>query len=452
MGTVYRARDARLGREVAIKVSAQRFNERFEHEARVIASLNHPNICTLHDVGPNYLVMELIEGQSPKGPLPLDTVLDYARQMADALDYAHEHGVTHRDLKPGNLKITPDGKLKVLDFGLAKTSLGSKGASSEDSPTLTAGMTEIGVILGTAAYMAPEQAKGKPVDKRADIWAFGVVLHELATGKRLFEGEDISDTLASVQKAEPDFAPVSERLRPLLQSCLQKDPKKRLRDIGDAMRLVPESLLQPVAVSRASWIWPAVAAILAIGLGLAVWNPWRVEAPLPSITQFELELPQGATAFNVVSPDGRRIAFTVPNPSGSGRLFVRDLDLLETHELMQAGFGVGTPFWSFDSRWLVYSAADGNVKKIDIRGGPPQPVCTGTGMGGGGAWSAKGDVVDWRGGGRTEARDTLGMSAAGRDTRRLPGLHAGWLALYLCCTYRSRRLRNLSRIAERSGE
>ena len=169
MGSVYRAKDTRLGREVAIKTSAERFSERFEREARVIASLNHPNICTLYDVGPDYLVMELIEGESPKGPLPVDTILDYARQMADALDYAHERGVTHRDLKPGNLKITPDGKLKVLDFGLAKLAPSSSSSSAQnrdregagtydDSPTLTMGMTEAGMILGTAAYMAPEQS------------------------------------------------------------------------------------------------------------------------------------------------------------------------------------------------------------------------------------------------------------------------------------------------------
>jgi eukaryotic-like serine/threonine-protein kinase len=172
MGEVYRARDTRLGRDVAIKTSAVHFSERFEREARVVASLNHPNICTLFDVGPDYLVMEYIEGESPKGPLPLATVLDFARQMADGLDAAHEKGITHRDLKPANIKITPDGKLKILDFGLAKVEpASSAGASIENSPTLTMNATQAGMILGTAAYMAPEQAKGKSVDKRADIWA-----------------------------------------------------------------------------------------------------------------------------------------------------------------------------------------------------------------------------------------------------------------------------------------
>src|SRR5580693_5106209 len=203
MGEVYRAHDTRLRRDVAIKVSAERFSERFETEARAIASLNHPNICHLYDVGPNYLVMELVEGESPRGPLPLETALHYARQIAAALEEAHDKGIVHRDLKPGNIKVTPDGTVKVLDFGLAKVT----GATPQgvDSPTLTMAATQAGVILGTAAYMSPEQARGKPVDKRADIWAFGVVFYEMLTGKQLFGGETVTDTLASVVKDAPDL-------------------------------------------------------------------------------------------------------------------------------------------------------------------------------------------------------------------------------------------------------
>src|SRR5579863_5099010 len=183
MGEVYKARDTRLERIVAIKISNERFTERFEQEARAVAALNHPNICTLHDVGPNYLVMEYIEGESPKGPMPLDEALRIARQMADALEAAHERGITHRDLKPANIKIKPDGSVKVLDFGLAKVTPASAGDSDpETSPTLSMRATQIGMILGTAAYMSPEQARGRPVDKRADIWAFGVVLYEMLTG------------------------------------------------------------------------------------------------------------------------------------------------------------------------------------------------------------------------------------------------------------------------------
>src|SRR5689334_10868468 len=209
MGEVYRARDTRLNRDVAIKVSAERFSERFEREARVIASLNHPNICTLFDVGPNYLVMELVEGPTlaeriKPGAIPLEESLNIARQMADALETAHEKGVTHRDLKPGNIKIKPDGTVKVLDFGLAKIG-GTPTVHSDESPTLTLGQTEAGMILGTAAYMSPEQAKGKPVDKRADIWAFGVVLYEMLTGKRLFQGETTTETLAAVIERAPKW-------------------------------------------------------------------------------------------------------------------------------------------------------------------------------------------------------------------------------------------------------
>src|SRR6185369_3603351 len=206
MGEVWKAHDPRLRRDVAIKVSVQQFSERFEREAKAIAALNHTNICQVYDVGPNYLVMEFIEGESPKGPMPLDEALRIARQIADALEAAHDKGITHRDLKPGNIKIKPDGTVKVLDFGLAKIHAGPA-SSGQNSPTLTIGMTQAGMILGTAAYMAPEQARGKEtVDKRADIWAFGVVLYEMLTGKRLFQGEDVGHTLAAVIMQEPDLS------------------------------------------------------------------------------------------------------------------------------------------------------------------------------------------------------------------------------------------------------
>jgi eukaryotic-like serine/threonine-protein kinase len=240
MGEVYRAIDSRLDREVAIKVSDERFSERLEREVRAVAALNHPNICTLYDVGPNFLVMEYVEGENLKGPLPLDETLRIARQIADALDEAHSKGIVHRDLKPGNIKIKPDGTVKVLDFGLAKLG-GTPAAPSEDSPTISIPATQAGVILGTAAYMSPEQARGKQVDKRTDIWAFGVVLYEILTGERLFEGEDVTDTLAAVIRKEPVWERVPVEVRRLLKACLEKDPKRRLRDLADAWRLLDEA-------------------------------------------------------------------------------------------------------------------------------------------------------------------------------------------------------------------
>src|ERR1700689_516661 len=242
MGEVWRARDHRLGRDVAIKVSAQQFSDRFEREARAIAALNHSNICTLFDVGPNYLVMEYIEGPTlaeriREGPIPLEEALGIAKQIADALEAAHEKSIVHRDLKPANVKIRPDGSVKVLDFGLAKA--GGSQEVKPDSPTMMPG-TQLGMSLGTAGYMSPEQARGKKVDKRADIWAFGVVLYEMVAGKRPFEGKSVADTLAAVITHEPDWERTPAKVRKLLRACLEKDPKRRLRDIGDTERLLDE--------------------------------------------------------------------------------------------------------------------------------------------------------------------------------------------------------------------
>src|SRR5215472_11631123 len=233
MGEVYKARDTRLGRDVAVKVSAERFGDRFEQEARAVAALNHPNICQLYDVGPNYLVMELVEGETLAGPLPFEVAVDFGHQIAEALEAAHDKGIIHRDLKPGNIKVTPSGTVKVLDFGLAKAlEVEPRPSSTEDSPTLTLSATRAGVIMGTAAYMSPEQAKGKPVDRRADIWAFGVVFYEMLTGKHLFTGETSGEILASVIKDQPNLADVPAAARPLIERCLTKDPRRRLRRLG----------------------------------------------------------------------------------------------------------------------------------------------------------------------------------------------------------------------------
>jgi serine/threonine protein kinase len=244
MGEVYRATDTRLNRAVAIKVCAERFNERFAQEARVIASLNHPHVCQLYDVGPNYLVMELVEGPTladriRRGALPLEEALSIARQIAEGLEAAHEKGRIHRDLKPANIKITPEEVVKVLDFGLAKAAEESVAAGDQsDSPTMTISLTRAGMILGTASYMSPEQARGSAVDKRTDIWAFGVVLYEMLTGRGLFAGETVSDTLAEVLKSDPDWTVLPTEtpwaIRRLLRRCLERDRKRRLHDIADA--------------------------------------------------------------------------------------------------------------------------------------------------------------------------------------------------------------------------
>src|SRR5882762_3719083 len=263
MGEVYKARDTRLDRVVAVKLCAAQFNERFEREARAVAALNHPNICTLHDVGPNYLVMEYIEGPTLAGPIPLAEALPIARQIAEALEAAHEKGIIHRDLKPANIKLTADGKVKVLDFGLAAVAQAARPVSSDpaNSPTLTISATLAGAILGTAGYMSPEQARGVPVDKRADIWAYGVVLYEILTGREMFSGETVSDTLAAVLRADSDWSALPSEtpapIRRLLRRCLERDRKKRLPDIADArieideaLNSPPEQSVAPAAVPR----------------------------------------------------------------------------------------------------------------------------------------------------------------------------------------------------------
>src|ERR1700691_4849954 len=231
MGEVWKAHDPQIGRDVAIKLSAQQFTDRFEREVRAIGALNHPNICTLYHIGPNYLVMELVEGPTlaeriKEGPIPLEEALGIAKQISDALEAAHEKGIVHRYLKPANIKIRPDGSVKVLDFGLAKA--GDAQEVTADSPTMMPG-TQMGMILGTAGYMAPEQARGKEVDKRADIWAFGVVLYEMLTGKSTFEGETVSGTLAAVLRADIEWkdlpAGTPSKVRSLLRHCLERDPR-----------------------------------------------------------------------------------------------------------------------------------------------------------------------------------------------------------------------------------
>jgi len=406
MGEVYKARDTRLGRFVAIKTSRSQFSERFEREARAIAALNHPNICTLHDVGPNYLVMEFVEGESPCGPMPVEEALRVAHQIADALEAAHDKGITHRDLKPANIKVRPDGSVKVLDFGLAKLAGAApeQRPDAEHTPTLSLGAspnraTQVGTVLGTPAYMAPEQAKAKEdVDKRADIWAFGVVLHELISGKQLFRGDDLGDTLAAVIMKEPDLSGAPANVRSVLKACLEKDPRKRLRDIGDVWRLLEQAPAEPAALtpppSPREWLWPALTGLFVVSTAALGLVHLRETPPAAAdVMRFELASPAKTTyAGFAISPDGRRLAFVAVGADGRLRLWVRQMDQLEARELPMAD-GINTAItWSPDSRMIGFTA-NGKIYKIDASGGSPQIVCDCSVGVPGLAWSPDGVIL-----------------------------------------------------------
>jgi eukaryotic-like serine/threonine-protein kinase len=391
MGEVWRATDTKLSRDVAIKILPDTFAAdpdrlaRFTREAQVLASLNHPNIAAIYGVEERALVMELVDGSTlaeriALGPIPLDEALSIARQIADALEAAHEKGIVHRDLKPANIKITPEGRVKVLDFGLAKAMSGdTTSANPVNSPTLTMQATVAGVILGTAGYMAPEQAKGKAVDKRADIWAFGVVLFEMLTGRMLFAGETISDTLAAVLTREPEVERVPAKARKLLQSCLEKDPKRRLRDIADAWRLVEDAplLTTPPPARHARplpWIATAIATLAAAALAFVHFRETPPSAPL---VRFSVQPPEkGAFAqWLALSPDGRYLAFTATGSDGAIRVWLRSLDSLELRAISGSEAStVVTFFWSPDSRSIIFQSSS-KIRKVDVAGGAAHSLC-----------------------------------------------------------------------------
>jgi Tol biopolymer transport system component len=432
MGEVWRATDVTLGREVAIKILPAAFASdperlaRFEREAKLLASLNHPNIATVHgfheEDGKRFLAMELVPGEDlaerlKAGALPIAEALDVARQTAEALEAAHEHGIVHRDLKPANVKLTPDGRVKVLDFGLAKAGDVAAARDSGLSPTITSLGTVAGVIIGTAAYMSPEQARGKPVDKRADVWAFGCLLFEMLSGKRPFDGETVSDTLAAVLAKDPDWSLVPTatpaRVRDLLLRCLEKDARRRLRDIGEARIELENALVgrtssgplraatEPVIAAASAparspvLLWIAVAAAL-LATGVAAWSWMRpAGAPVASrLMRLRVERPAGESFIGpgrfALAPDGTAVVFVVNRGLDTSRLWLRELSGGSGVELPNTE-NAAFPFWSPDGRSIAFFA-DAKLKRIPRSGGAVQTICDAP-TGRGGMWTPSGVIV-----------------------------------------------------------
>jgi serine/threonine protein kinase len=436
MGEVYRAQDTKLKRDVALKIvpdfflgDAQRMS-RFEREAQLLAALNHPNIAAIYGIeesdGVRALVMELVEGPTlaerlapPSAgsntgtPVPVEETLAIAKQVAEALEYAHERGIIHRDLKPANVKVKTDGTVKVLDFGLAKA-LANDPASSDasTSPTLSVAATRAGFILGTAAYMAPEQARGKSVDRRADIWSFGVVFYEMLTGQQLFAGETASDSLAAVITKQPDWnalpTDTPARIRQLLQRCLENDPRRRLQAIGEARYAIEETIANPAAEEKpssaaaaaATPIWRrvlpwAAAGVFALLSLFALWHPW-IKPHSPAVIRLSVEfgadgsLPTNFGPSAVLSPDGTRIALVLRDASQKIRIYLRSLDQLSATPLPGTE-NARDPFFSPDSQWIAFFT-EGELKKVSVLGGAAVTLCD-VQDDRGGAWGEDGTIV-----------------------------------------------------------
>ncbi len=426
MGEVYRATDTNLKRAVAIKVLPESVAAdterlaRFQREAEVLARLNHPNIAAIYGLersnGTTALVMELVEGPTladriAQGPIPVDEALPIAKQIAEALEAAHEQGIIHRDLKPANIKVTAAGVVKVLDFGLAKVVL-PEGVDSQ-APTATSDGTRAGVILGTVPYMSPEQARGQAVDKRTDVWAFGCVLYEMLSGRALFRRPTISDTIAAVIEREPEWSAlppsVHTPVRRLMRRCLQKDPRQRFRDIGDVRMEIDEALTLPAdhggedparaRKPQASRLVLGAAVLVALGsVAVSVWalsnrrddvaaTVMRTTVMLPS--NAELDAGQ-TTAPLALSPDGRQLAF-VGRSEGRTRLYLRAFDTFTTKPI-EGTDGAQYPFFSPDGAWVAFFA-DEKLKRVSIAGGAPVPICDAPAFGRGGTWGRDGMIV-----------------------------------------------------------
>jgi serine/threonine protein kinase len=430
MGEVYRARDTKLKREVAIKILPDEFSRdtdrlnRFQREAEVLASLNHPNIAAIYDFqeanDTRFLVMELVEGETladriARGPISVEEALEIGKHICEALEAAHEKGIVHRDLKPSNVKVTPDGKVKVLDFGLAKAMENSPAnVTLSNSPTMLSGAMG-GVIVGTAGYMSPEQAKGRAADQRSDVFAFGCVLYEMLSGRQPFQGEDVSDILAAVLKTEPAFealpldtpAPIQK----LIRRCLEKDPRRRIPHIAVARFALEDELQSPSKPESVTTLHPAhkrlrialviAALFLVLSVAVGVMNFLYRGLPSAASIRFQFDAPPGGVFGNTVepgrganppapnfaiSPDGTRLAYVLTS-DGKARLWVRRLDTL-TGQPLPGTESASFPFWSPDGRFIAFFAA-GKLKRIAVSGGPPQIICDAK-AGEGGAWNVSG--------------------------------------------------------------
>jgi Tol biopolymer transport system component len=431
MGVVWRATDTALSRDAAIKILPDHFSgdperlARFEREAKLLASLSHPNIAAVYGLhlvdGVRFLAMEMVKGEDlaarlSRGPIPIEDALTFARQIADALEAAHENGVINRDLKPANIRLTAEGQVKVLDFGLAKafeTAPASGSDPSGFSPTVTSLGSIVGVILGTAAYMSPEQARGKPVDRRTDIWAFGCVLYEMLTGKRPFDGETVSDSIGKILQTEADLTALPARtpraVRELIARCLVKDPKRRLRDIGDARvsledtaHAPPETVVDsgsstPVAAKRGwlPWVVAGVAIVAAVASLAFVRRAPPTDGAVRGAKFLALNAPEGMRFSDqpgdiVLAPDGRSIVVVATADHGTSRLYLRRFEDPAWHELPGTDAAY-FPFWSADGRFVGFFASN-KLKKIAIGGGTADTICDAA-AGRGGTWNQFGDVV-----------------------------------------------------------
>ena len=413
MGEVYRATDTKLGRDVAIKLISPALTENqlrlasFTREAQVLASLNHPNIASIYGVEDQALVMELVEGPTladriKQGPIPLDEALRIARQIADGLAAAHDRGIVHRDLKPANIKLTSDGTVKLLDFGLAKAAAVAT-VGTDEAATVAMSMVGADMIVGTPAYMAPEQARGLPLDRRADIWAFGVVLYEMLTGTTLFKGDTLTDVMAAVVREEPDLTRVPASVRPVLSRCLEKDPKRRLRDAGDAVLLLETAGESPVAETRVSgvrvWLPWAAAAVAVVAFAAVLAVHLRETPPVANTVRFNVTLPPEVTITQTtpfaMSPDGRMIAFPAVGADNVSRIWLQPLDALEPRPLEAALIPAAPDVlrWAPDSGSLLYTHEQ-KLKRVDINGGAPA-IVTDAPRGGvlGTAWHENGTIL-----------------------------------------------------------